>query len=167
MFGYPATISPEASRIVVYLVTEVGPNKTVPARRVGEALAMVEAYLLDAVEELHVRGAIAQHGPRGRPTTHVEPKAPAWLYVPAGTLGHDPREDMLAVARSVAGRGTATPQEVEKDTALSPERLSTAAECLQYDGKLRVVKFHGRSEDGFNEASATVETLRFVDRNEA
>lgn len=153
--------------MVVYLVTEVGLNETISAGRIGEDLGMEEAYLLDAIEELHRRNAIALHGPKGRPTSHVEPKAPAWFYVPAGTLDYDLREDMIAVARSVARRETATPQEVEADTALSPERLSIAAECLHYDGKLRVVKFHGRSGYGFNEASANVETLRFLERNQA
>ena len=166
MFGYAPTLTPEASQVVVHLVTQVGLNNTVPAHRVSEDLGMEEAFVLDAIEELRGRRVIAVHGPRGRATSHAEPKASAWLYLPPGTLDYDLQEDMLAVARSVAERETATPQEIEEDVALSPGRLSIAAECLQYEGKLRVVKFHGRSEYGFNEASATVDTLRFVRSNE-
>ncbi len=74
---------------------------------------------------------------------------------------------MLAVARSVAVRETATPRGGGTGYGPQPGRLSIVAECLHYNDKLRLVQFLGRSPYGFNEASATPGTLRLVRSNQA
>lgn len=159
MFGYLATLGPEARLIVQHLVSEYGLEDQAQTSEVGERLGLSETELGDGLDELVQLDIITAFGPY---RTVVMPKAAAWLYVDSEILGYDLRADMRAVAESTAGREKAKPEEIEADTGLNPNRINVAAHALQYESRIHLVKFTGRNPYGFSEAWATRETRGYI-----
>jgi hypothetical protein len=169
-------LSPQAAAIAEYLVLETGGGDQANVHGQATASEIAENLNLDSVDvndgshELRELG-LAQYmdetmGPGYAYNFYdITPEARAWLYVDEERLGFDPYNDMVSVARCVDAHQRVSPENLERDTGLPPERINLAALILLTDGIANFAQVSGGDSYDFLEVHATHQTRGWVRDN--